>query len=295
MKYIDLQAIKAVSIVEILAAVGIEPVRRRADDWWYYAPWRSEDTPSMHVRLSRNTWKDFAEEKSGTSNIDLVIRLGIARNWREAAEWIEDTVLKSPAAFKPLQSRQSKSSSKTTYQIMKINPISKDDIIGKYVLSRGISIATAKKYCVDLVFRDSYGRLQKVIAMRNRQGGYPMRGPAEKGIKGCLGPADITIVNNGCAVCDVFEGFFDFLSAHELALTDNHDIIVLNSVSHIQRAIDHILSVKYESVMVYLDNDTPGRNASMSICEAIDVAYDGSLLYDGYKDMNDYLVNMNKL
>lgn len=290
MKYIDLQAIKSVPIVEILADVGIEPVRRRADDWWYYAPWRKENTPSMHVRLSSNTWKDFAEEKSGTSNIDLVIRLGIARNWREAAEWIEDTVLHNAYGNRPLQSRQSQSSSKTTYQIVKVNPISEESIIGKYVLSRGISIATAKQYCVDLVFRDSNGRLRRVIAMRNRQGGYPMRGPGEKGIKGCLGPADITVINNGSAICDVYEGFFDYLSAHELALTENHDSIVLNSVSHIQRAIKHLLTVEYESVIVYMDNDTPGRKASMQICEAIDVAYDGAILYEGYKDMNEFLL-----
>ena len=66
------------------------------------------------------------------------------------------------------------------------------------------------------------------------------------------------------------------------------DYIVLNSVTNIVKALP--LLREYGKIFCLLDNDTAGRNASALLCKALNGnAEDMSSLYNGFKDLNDYL------
>ena len=76
--------------------------------------------------------------------------------------------------------------------------------------------------------------------------------------------------------CDVFEGFFDFLSAATLGLTGGNDALVLNSVGNLERSF------------CYLDE------AGRKTFEALHTRYaektvDCSRGYADSKDLNEHL------
>ena len=99
-------------------------------------------------------------------------------------------------------------------------------------------------------------------------------------------------------ICLVFEGFMDYLSFLTLRKYGSlpcfdareSDFIVLNSVSSICKALP--LLREYDKTVCLLDNDAAGRNAFASLYKALNGnAEDMSYLYEGFKDLNDYLMD----
>lgn len=82
---------------------------------------------------------------------------------------------------------------------------------------------------------------------------------------------------------------FDLLSLAVLikVLINTSSIIVLNSVSFI-KDIEHLI-INYEEVYLYLDNDTPGENATKHLVENYNQVIDQSYTYKNHKDLNDLL------
>lgn len=106
--------------------------------------------------------------------------------------------------------------------------------------------------------------------------------------KGCVPPKDVTLLPSGSAVCNVYEGFVDYLSARALGIGGGEDHLVLNSVSNVARAYRHLDG--YGTVRCHLDNDEAGRRT----LEALRTRYgervsDCSGIYGGCKDLNEYL------
>lgn len=88
--------------------------------------------------------------------------------------------------------------------------------------------------------------------------------------------------------CDVFEGFFDFLSATTLGLTGGNDALVLNSVGNLERSFRYLDG--YGKINCYLDNDEAGQKTF----EALRTRYaektvDCSRGYADSKDLNEHL------
>ena len=156
-----------------------------------------------------------------------------------------------------------------------------------YLAERGIPYAVASHHC----FRLNYGVRGKryfAIGFPNMAGGYEVR---SRHFKGCIPPKDVSLVkleNTAADVCSVFEGFMDFLSAATLGIVGNGDSLVLNSVSNVEKAMKHLDA--YGRINCFLDRDEAGRRTldvlgkrhSGRIC-------DRSALYDGCKDLNEYL------
>ena len=123
------------------------------------------------------------------------------------------------------------------------------------------------------------------MAFGNCGGGYEIRNPF---FKGCVPPKDVTLLPSGSAVCNVYEGFMDYLSARALGIGGGEDHLVLNSVSNVARAYRHLDG--YGKVQCYLDDDEAGRRT----LEALRTRYgervsDCSGIYGGSKDLNEYL------
>ena len=172
-----------------------------------------------------------------------------------------------------------------------------------YVVSRGIPVNLASRYCKEVVVRGkSLRKTYDNIGFPNNVGGYALKSPS--GFKSTTKGGITTINLEGefsekaaCGRVTVFEGVFDFLSwlASERTVVPSTDVVVLNSVAHVTRSIPYLRL--HRTIICCLDNDDAGRAALESI-KALSkdvndpIVIDGSLFYEGYDDVNDWWVAM---
>ena len=80
----------------------------------------------------------------------------------------------------------------------------------------------------------------------------------------------------------------DFLSAATLGIVGNGDSLGLNSVSNVEKAMKHLDA--YGRINCFLDRDEAGRRTLDVLGKRYGRrACDRSALYDGCKDLNEYL------
>lgn len=80
----------------------------------------------------------------------------------------------------------------------------------------------------------------------------------------------------------------DFLSAVTLGVTGNADCLVLNSVANVEKAAG--LLDGYGRIGCFLDRDEAGRRTLAALTMRYgERVTDRSSLYDGCKDLNEYL------
>ena len=156
-----------------------------------------------------------------------------------------------------------------------------------YLQSRLIDADIGRMYCKEVHY-ELRGRHYFALAFGNTSGGYEVRNAY---YKGCLNNKDISLIRHLTEetqenVC-VFEGFMDFLSASTLGL-ETGDCLVLNSVANVEKAMKHLDG--YGRIDCYLDHDEAGRRTlEMLKGHYEERVCDRSALYDGCKDLNEYL------
>ena len=155
-----------------------------------------------------------------------------------------------------------------------------------YLAERGIPYAVASRYCCRLNY-GVRGKRYFAVSFPNVAGGYEIR---SRFFKGCVPPKDVSLVKaegSPSDVCSVFEGFMDFLSAATLGL-ETGDCLVLNSVANVEKAMRYLDG--YGRIDCYLDRDEAGRRTLETLKERYGGRVcDCSALYDGCKDLNEYL------
>ena len=283
MERTEIDAIRQIPLADFLARLGHEPVRRSGNELWYSAPYRSERTPSFRVNVAKQLWYDFGLGKGGdiftlagefAQSVDFMEQ---ARFIAKAANMVVDR-----SAFPTYQPKPAE----PAFEGVEAVPLLRSPLTD-YLAERGIPYAVASHHC----FRLNYGVRGKryfAIGFPNMAGGYEVR---SRHFKGCIPPKDVSLVkleNTAADVCSVFEGFMDFLSAATLGIVGNGDSLVLNSVSNVEKAMKHLDA--YGRINCFLDRDEAGRRTldvlgkrhGGRIC-------DRSALYDGCKDLNEYL------
>ena len=94
----------------------------------------------------------------------------------------------------------------------------------------------------------------------------------------------------------VFEGFFDFLTYQTIYQNQTHpltDFLILNSLAFFERSL--LLMEKHEHIHLYLDHDEAGKKC-LDVALKRSLKYkDESNLYEGYKDLNDWVMHFGKL
>ena len=161
------------------------------------------------------------------------------------------------------------------------------EALKSYLKERGIDPAIAGRFCKEVAY-GIRGKRYFAIGFMNRSGGYELRNPM---FKGCISPKDISCVSLSGKkqdTCCVFEGFVDFLSALVLRTVTDEDCLVLNSVSNLERS--YAVLEGYGKIRCFLDCDRAGITA----LETLNIHFgnkvtDCSGLYDGFKDLNEYL------
>ena len=136
-------------------------------------------------------------------------------------------------------------------------------------------------------FQLEYWRTFQLVSTPNVADGFEIR---SRFFKGCVPPKDVSLVkteSSSADVCSIFEGFMDFLSAATLGL-ETGDCLVLNSISNVEKAMKYLDG--YGCIDCYLDRDEAGRRTLETLKERYGGRVcDRSALYDGCKDLNEYL------
>ena len=282
MERTEIDAIRQISLADFLARLGHEPVRRSGNELWYIAPYKGERTPSFRVNVAKQLWYDFGLGKGG----DIFTLAGEfigSGNFMEQVKFIAETARVPFAAMEKPQFLAKPS--EPVFEGVEAVPLLRSPLTD-YMAERGIPYAVASHHC----FRLNYGVRGKryfAVGFPNVAGGFEIR---SRFFKGCVPPKDVSSVkteNTTADVCSVFEGFMDFLSAATLGL-ETGDCLVLNSVSNMEKAMKHLDA--YGRIDCYLDRDEAGRRT----LDVLGKRYDGcvcdrSALYDGCKDLNEYL------
>ena len=282
----NIKEIKQIKLQDFLAAMGCKPVKQYGVNLMYLSPLRTEKHASFKVNTEINQWYDFGIGRGGnitalaellynSSDVSYLIRQ-IERNAPSSVSFSLPTI-------KPITPQNS-------FEHLQVLPLIHPALI-KYIEERCIDVETARAVCKELHF-DTRGKHYFGIGCPNIAGGYEIRNPF---FKGCIAPKDIShfYAEEPKKVCFVFEGFMDFLSFMMLRRKENdglklQDYLVLNSVTNIHKTIERLS--RYDSVQCFLDNDDAGRNAYLQLSKELGSSVvDASTLYNGFKDLNDYL------
>lgn len=275
----DAKAINKFPIREYLAAQGIRPAKDRGYYGLYRSPFREDRTPSMKVDYDKNLWIDYGAGEGGTL-IDLVMRMERC-DAGEAMLRLERHI--NGMSVSSFTGKNLAPQRPPSIIIDRVRTLENPALLA-YLTERGIDLAAARAHCSEVhyyVVDKSYF----AVGFRNDAGGWELR---NRYFKGCTSKA-LTTRRGDYPTCLVFEGFMDYLSFLTLKhnSTPPHNIVVLNSVTNLAKAVPFIAS--HEQVYAYLDNDEAGRKATSELKEACRNLSDQSVHYRLHNDLNDYL------
>ena len=279
----DIDIMRQSPLADFLARLGHEPVRRSGNELWYRAPYRNERTPSFRVNVAKQLWYDFGLGKGG----DIFTLAGEfiqSNDFMAQGKFIAETAhmpvgIPALPTFNPLPPEP-------VFEDVEAVPLLRSPLTD-YLAERGIPYGIASRHCCRLNY-GVRGKRYFAVGFPNVAGGYEIR---SRFFKGCVPPKSISLVkaeDTPADVCNVFEGFMDFLSAATLGIGGKGDHLVLNSVANVGKAAGHLDG--YGRIDCFLDRDEAGRRT----LDALQKRYGGrvtdrSALYDGCKDLNEYL------
>ncbi|WP_339629171.1 toprim domain-containing protein [uncultured Maribacter sp.] len=230
-----------------------------------------------------NRWYDHGEGTGGNV-IDLVCKI-TKSSVKETLRFLEQDGTSFSFQQQPVLSNDNHNG----IQILHARPIRHYGLL-KYLFERRISISTALAICMEVHYLNK-GRRYFAIGLKNVSGGWELR---NNFYKNSSSPKDITHIKNENEKLIVTEGIFDLLSILEGTEESNleYDFLVLNSTAFLKQGMKIIDS--YSQIDLYLDNDQNGKGATQKLMARSNICLDKSILYEGFKDMNEWLVKSAK-
>lgn len=269
---------KQLNIKDFLYSNGYKPAKIYGNYLWYHAPYRKDETPSFKIDTYKNQWYDVGLGTGGNI-IDLVM-LMYNVPLKTALDILQGTKIQS-FSFQFEQENFQK------IQVREIKPIQHKALI-QYLTQRKINIDLARLYVVEAIYTVNdtpyFG-----LAFRNDKQGYELR---NKYFKGCASPKWITTIKGNSEKLNVFEGFFDFLSALEWHKTSRpaNTTVILNSTANKNQLFP--LIPQYKTINLYLDNDRDGQNTTSQIMNKHTGAINRALeIYPNHNDFNEFIIN----
>ena len=287
----NINDIKQIKLHDFLAAIGCKPVKQYGVNLMYLSPLRAEKHASFKVNTEINQWYDFGIGRGGNI-IDLAELL---YNSSDVSYLIRQIERNAPSSVSVSLPTAKPITPQNSFEHLQVLPLIHPALI-KYLEERCIDVEIARTVCKELHF-ETRGKHYFGIGFPNIAGGYEIRNSF---FKGCIAPKDIShfYAEEPKKVCFLFQGFMDFLSFMTLRRKENdglkrQDYLVLNSVTNIHKAAKRLS--RYDSVQCFLDNDGAGRNAYLQLSKELGKPItDASTLYNGYKDLNEYLCAESK-
>ncbi len=276
---------KNISIRAVLESFSLFPSKENPRTAFYFAFDREEKTPSLSVDFKNNTAFDFGTGKSydSISIVQAMKRCSVS----DALKYLEPFDFSFQKQNLNLNQNLKLESLPKGYEIIDFKEIQHPALLD-YLKSRNVE--DQKKWVEEVHYRmndkNYFG-----IGFKNDSGGYEIRNAYSKI---CLGKKDITSIKNDPKEVRIFEGFFDFLSFKKVENyleKETSDYIILNSVSMIDK-IKTVLE-NYNNIELYFDNEEAGTRAVKLVKNEMKSAEDGRILYSGFKDVNEWLIQNN--
>ncbi|WP_082591119.1 toprim domain-containing protein [Sediminicola sp. YIK13] len=266
-------------IEKALAKLGHFPTTTNEKEAWFLSPFRSEAQASFKVSKRLNRWYDHGEGTGGNV-IDLVCKMRqctVKEALRIIGEDKNSFLFQQQPSFKVEQQDK--------IFVKEVKELTHYALRG-YLSSRSISTTTAKKY-ISEVHYSFKNKNYFAIGFKNDSGGWELR---NKYYKNCSSPKDITHIKKGNKKLMVTEGVFDLLSllSYNEILEEDCDFLVLNSTAFVSKATKIIQD--YLTINLYLDNDSNGKRTTQKMIKNSINCLDRSMLYEGFKDMNEWLI-----
>jgi hypothetical protein len=270
---------RAFPIEKALAKLGHFPIRTNDKEAWFLSPFRSETQASFMVSKRLNRWYDHGEGIGGNV-IDLVCKMSQG-TVKEALRIIGD----DNSSFLFQQQPCFEVEQQDKIFVKEVKELTHYALRG-YLNSRYILFITAKKFIREVHYSFK-NKNYFAIGFKNDSGGWELR---NKYYKNCSSPKDITHIKKGNKKLIVTEGVFDLLSllsCNEI-LEEDCDFLVLNSTAFVSKATKIIQD--YLTINLYLDNDSNGKRTTQKLIKHSNNCLDKSSLYQGFKDMNEWLI-----
>ena len=271
----------AIKLEEVLFSLGHHPTKQNEKEAWFLNPFATENHASFKLDKRNNIWY-LHSEGIGGNNTDFMQKY-LNASVKEVLEWAEKQKF---FTFQLQNIIQKQNSLNQNYQITKIKELQNENL-KKYLQQRGLS-PTVYSLVKEVHFAIGEKKLY-AIGFENLSGGWELR---NQFYKGSLLKKDISVVNlnnnlekNKNVV--VFEGFIDALSFVEMKPFYKGDLLVMNSVSLLNKTKEYLKN--YSEFHLFLDNDKAGEHCKNSILESFPEAKDHTEIYALHKDLNDYL------
>lgn len=273
------QQSKQIKIADYLYTQGINPKETKGNNYWYYSPFRNERTASFKVDNEKNTWYDHGLGEGGNI-LYLVMKLHNISSVSGALVHLSGKSITARPA-EPFSFQQQENSN--GFGEINILPLTTPQLI-RYLNERKINVPLAQQLCKEIHYKVNC-KPYFAIGFANDKGGYVLRNGL---FKGCTS-SDITTIDKGKTHCCLFEGFIDYLSFLSLKGIQSieSNVIILNSVNNQNKATEFLK--RHDTIYTFLDNDDAGRKCLNEIRKLGKTVSDQSKIYNGYKDLNDYL------
>lgn len=276
----SIEEIRDMPVTDFLHKLGEKPVRQRGNEVWYHAPYRSDKTPSFCVNTKKNIWNDFGTGMGG----DIFTLEGLMINSNDfmtQAKYIGEVTDNPIECSKP--PKYEPEPIVPQFTDVEVKALGHPALLA-YLRERGIPSDIATENCVEIHYR-LHDKQYFAIGFSNENGGYEIR---NKFFKGSIPPKAVSLIRNGSATVNVYEGFMDYLSGLTLGYGRTEDNLVLNSVANREKACRHLDG--YDQIKCWLDNDDAGKKC----LEALQKRYgekvkDFSVVFRPCKDVNEYL------
>ncbi len=285
--------LNAIALEEVLRVLGHLPAKQTEKEAWYLNPFASESQASFKIDLKQNRWYLFSEGVGGNTTDFLQkyfnCSVSDALKWASNHSFFSFHPQEKKEATKPLPS----------YKIEKICDVQHPNLKA-YLAQRGLSQAVYP-FVKEVHFSFGSKKLY-AIGFENRSGGWELRNRYYKGV---LNSHDLSLFSIGYTLPNrnntsptqpkvmVFEGFMDALSFIELKKSYQGNLLVLNSIALVGRALKCLSD--YTEIGLFLDNDKRGRITKNEILKAFPHAKDYSGIYRHSKDLNVHLMQKKGL
>lgn len=275
---------KRVTIRDYLAKAGIFPVKEDSHRLQYLSPLRSENDGSFFVMLDSERFKDFGGDGLSGDIIQLVQLMENCDPLAAAMKICNETPHNyTPSHSKPKEPRPER------IKILFVSDLN-SGILLNYVSSRGIIQAFARKYCREVRYEVlmKSGEMKKFFAVgfQNDSGGWELR---NKFAKVATSPKNVTTIPGNPEQINIFEGYFNFLSALTFWKVPalRYRTIILNSAA-LKTKIPAEWLNQAKQINFFGDNDETGDKTA-NYFEPFSTFNDCRQIFSGYNDFNDFL------
>ena len=275
-----IEEIRDMPITDFMHKLGCKYTKKRGKEVWFHAPYRSDKTPSFCVNTEKNIFNDFGAGVGG----DIFTLAGLMINstdFKAQARYIGEVTNNPVERSEP--PKYEPEPIVPQFSDVEVRPLIHPTLLA-YLRQRGIPSDIATENCVEIHYR-LHDKQYFAVGFPNESGGYEIR---NKFFKGSIPPKSVSLIKNGSATVNVYEGFMDFLSGLTLGYGRTEDNLVLNSVANKEKAYRHLDG--YDQIKCWLDNDYAGKKCLAALLERYgEKVKDFSVVFRPCKDVNENL------